>query len=62
MKQSNVDFDDIRPQGHEGQAREAVVGFELDEVQLPEGYYRSKFFLGSFLAIGLSLWAGTAAL
>ncbi|KIV98822.1 uncharacterized protein PV09_09435 [Verruconis gallopava] len=40
---------------------EEVTGFEVDEAQLPKGYYYSRFFLGSFFAIGLSLWAGTAA-
>ncbi len=39
-----------------------VTGFEADQTQLPEGYFRSRFFVGSFLAIGFSLWAGTGAL
>ena len=40
----------------------SVTGFDADESELPKGYYHSPFFLGSFLAIGFSLWAGTAAL
>jgi hypothetical protein len=39
-----------------------VLGFEADEADLPKGYFRSRFFLGSYLAIGLGLWGGTAAL
>jgi hypothetical protein len=39
-----------------------VTGFEADESDLPKGYFRSRFFLGSYLAIGLGLWGGTAAL
>ena len=38
------------------------IGFEADETNLPPGYFYSRFFIGSFLAIGFSLWAGTAAL
>ena len=39
-----------------------LIGFEADEADLPKGYFRSRFFLGSYLAIGLGLWGGTAAL
>jgi hypothetical protein len=39
-----------------------VTGFEADEADLPKGYFRSRFFLGSYFAIGLGLWGGTAAL
>ncbi|KAF1980654.1 MFS general substrate transporter [Aulographum hederae CBS 113979] len=41
--------------GHE------VVGFEADESTLPKGYFFSRFFIGSYLAIAFSLWAGTAS-
>ncbi|KAF2403745.1 MFS general substrate transporter [Trichodelitschia bisporula] len=34
---------------------------EIDETDLRKGYYRSPFFIGSFMAIGLGLWAGTAS-
>jgi len=39
-----------------------VTGFAADEATLPKGYFYSRFFLGTFAAIGFSLWAGTAAL
>ena len=39
-----------------------VTGFAADETTLPKGYFYSRFFVGSFMAIGFSLWAGTAAL
>ena len=39
-----------------------VTGFEADETNLPKGYFYSRFFIGSFAAIGLGLWAGTGAL
>jgi len=38
------------------------TGFDVDEAALPKGYFYSPFFVGSYLAIGLGLWAGTAAL
>ncbi|KAF2095876.1 MFS general substrate transporter [Rhizodiscina lignyota] len=38
-----------------------VTGFEIDETALPKGYYHSRYFVGSFAAIGFGLWAGTAA-
>lgn len=41
---------------------DTIVGFEADEDSLPKGYFRSRFFIGTFMAIGLSLWAGTGAL
>jgi hypothetical protein len=43
-------------------ANDLVTGFEADEADLPKGYFRSRFFLGSYFAIGLGLWGGTAAL
>jgi hypothetical protein len=39
-----------------------ITGFETDEADLPKGYFRSRFFLGSYVAIGFGLWGGTAAL
>ncbi|KJR86888.1 siderophore iron transporter [Sporothrix schenckii 1099-18] len=34
---------------------EAVVGYETDLTDLPKGYFTSRFFLGSMLAVGLGL-------
>jgi hypothetical protein len=34
---------------------EDIKGFETDLEHLPPGYYRSPFFLGSMLAVGVSL-------
>jgi hypothetical protein len=45
-----------------GEVDHSQIGFEADETNLPPGYFYSRFFIGSFLAIGFSLWAGTAAL
>jgi Na+/melibiose symporter-like transporter len=39
----------------------ATHGWEADLDELSKGYYFSRFFLGTFLAVGLSIWAGTAA-
>lgn len=36
-------------------------GWEADFDSLPKGYYTSRFFLGTYLAVGLSIWAGTGA-
>ena len=38
------------------------VGFDIEGGDVPKGYYTSKFFIGTYLAIGLGIWAGTAAL
>lgn len=38
-----------------------IHGFEIDSAALPKGYYRSRFFLGTFLATGLAIICGTAA-
>jgi MFS family permease len=38
-----------------------IVGFETDIDHLPEGYFRSPFFIGSMLATGLSLTCGVGA-
>jgi len=39
-----------------------ISGFDADESTLPEGYFHSRFFIGTYLAIAFGLWAGTAAL
>ncbi|KAJ4296443.1 hypothetical protein N0V90_006488 [Kalmusia sp. IMI 367209] len=38
-----------------------IHGFETDFNTLPKGYYRSRFFLGTFLAVGLAIMCGTGA-
>lgn len=38
-----------------------ITGFQADEGELSKGYFYSPFFLGSFFATGLSIWAATAA-
>jgi len=40
---------------------EIIHGFETDVEHLPDGYFRSAFFIGSMLAVGLSLTCGVAA-
>ncbi|KAF2839352.1 MFS general substrate transporter [Patellaria atrata CBS 101060] len=37
-----------------------VTNFETDEDDLPRGYFKSSFFIGTMVAIGLSLMAGVA--
>lgn len=63
-KDSVVQQDDkIQDQASQPVENDAILtGFEADEEDLPAGYFRSRFFLGSYLAIGLGLWGGTAAL
>lgn len=36
------------------------MNFATDQAGLPPGYYRSSYFLGTMLAIGLGLLAGTS--
>lgn len=38
-----------------------ITGFEADADDLPPGYFKSRFFLGSMFAIGMGLWATVAA-
>jgi hypothetical protein len=38
-----------------------ITGFESSEASLPKGYFVSRYFLGSFLAIGVGLSSGTGA-
>jgi hypothetical protein len=38
-----------------------ITGFRADESTLPKGYFLSRFFVGSMMATGLGLLAGTAA-
>jgi hypothetical protein len=37
------------------------LGCETDFEHLPEGYYYSRFFLGSMMATGLGLWAAVSS-
>jgi len=37
---------------------DALHGFQTDESNLPKGYYRSSFFVGTMFATGLGLSAG----
>ncbi|ORY07019.1 fungal trichothecene efflux pump [Clohesyomyces aquaticus] len=36
------------------------IGFVAEEDEMPPGYFRSSFFLGSMMAIGFGLFGGTA--
>lgn len=38
-----------------------IGGFEVEMEDLPPGYFTSRFFLGTFMAIGLGLLAGVGA-
>ena len=51
--------DPEKPFQHEDAAVGAI--FEVDEEALPPGYFRSKFFVGTMMGIGLGLCAGVAA-
>lgn len=37
------------------------LGCETDMELLPKGYFYSRFFLGSLMAVGLGTWAGVAS-
>jgi hypothetical protein len=39
---------------------EQVGNFETDQNALPPGYFTSRFFVGTMLAVGLGLFSGTA--
>jgi hypothetical protein len=45
---------------HNQAAHSDALGLQFEEQELPPGYFRSSFFLGSMLAIGLGLLAGVA--
>lgn len=70
VKHPDADFvynEDIastkEPQGdkHADQVNEAVGrDFTTDEIELPDGYFKSKYFWGSMFAVGLSLSCGVA--
>lgn len=50
-----------KPNGLEHTLTNEIHGFEVDVEGLPKGYYRSRFFLGTFLAVGLAIMCGTGA-
>jgi hypothetical protein len=37
-----------------------MIGFQTDEANLPPGYYRSAFFLGTLAAVSIGFFAGAA--
>lgn len=39
---------------------ENYIGVETELGRLPKGYYRSKYFLGSFFATGIGLWCAVS--
>lgn len=61
--------DNISEAGHHdlAQTKSAVStlggigGFEINGDDLPPGYFKSKFFIGSMAAICVSLWGGVSA-
>lgn len=58
-KPENIDH--VEQAWSQGENSDGVVGYEANLDELPKGYYRSRFFLGSMLATGLGLWAGVCA-
>lgn len=50
-----------KPSSLEHPLTDEIHGFEADFNTLPKGYYRSPFFLGTFLAVGLAIMCGTGA-
>jgi hypothetical protein len=44
-----------------GHSPDGLGGFEADIENMPPGYFKSRFFIGTFLAIGFGLIAGTGA-
>ena len=57
VEKANVHHDESPVHHHviSDSESEEVKGFETDLEHLPPGYYRSPFFVGSFLAVGVSL-------
>jgi hypothetical protein len=52
--ETKSDFEGSQPSG-------IIGGFEVDLQDLPPGYFTSRFFIGTFMAIGLGLLAGVGA-
>jgi len=56
MVKSLLEKDDIQIQQDEArpeQQRE-LTGFDSENIEIPKGYFRSPYFLGSMVSIGLS--------
>ena len=63
--ESKGDAIDVQHTEHESHAHHvtndpAMHGFVIDIDQLPAGYYRSRYFIGSIFAIGMGLLGGVA--
>ena len=52
---------DEHPHVKGGHRPELIEGFEAEIENLPPGYFKSRFFIGTFLAIGFGLIAGVGA-
>lgn len=50
-----------KPHTHKDPNASNIVGFESSEDTLPKGYFYSRYFIGSFLAVGIGLSSGTGA-
>lgn len=48
-----ADHDELSPSSSD----DAIHGFQTDLDNLPKGYYRSSFFLGTMFAVGIGLTA-----
>ena len=57
----HVERTSLQHKHHEDGSIDVITGYETNFEELPKGYFYSKFFLGSMLATGLGLWAGTAS-
>jgi hypothetical protein len=57
---SSVDTKHVEQAPSEDEVSEQVGNFETDQNALPPGYFTSRFFVGTMLAIGLGLFSGTA--
>ncbi|KAK0392755.1 hypothetical protein NLU13_2250 [Sarocladium strictum] len=53
--------DEETARGPNAQSHEELQGIETELNALPKGYYYSRYFLGSVMAIGLGLWAAVAS-
>ncbi|KAK3065123.1 hypothetical protein LTS18_009707 [Coniosporium uncinatum] len=56
----NQMFEKKQQRSHLDHVATHVTSFAADEDELPTGYFRSSFFLGSMTGIGLGLMAGVA--
>lgn len=56
-KMEHFEVEDFKDTSHAGHG---MTGFDTTEDALPEGYFRSSFFIGTMLAAALGLLAGVA--